>query len=752
MQGTNIRHLLPLLATITALALTPVQAQEQEPLKPTEAYRYAVSDTGDSLEIDWALEDGYYLYRDKLGFESSTASVVLGEPRLPEGLPHEDEFFGKQQVYREHFYVSIPYRIDGTRPPTMELIIKSRGCADMGICYPPQTWTETVALKQDNPAGGKLDLATVGHDNSSKFLPVDEAFAPSAIALNGSRVELSWRIAPGYYLYKHQFQVTSKTESVGLGRLDLPDGTPKHDEFLGDVEVYHDNVTATLPVVRATPAPMDLDLEVTYQGCAEAGLCYPPTTRMLSVALPEATAVSDLPPRLDEPASELSKWVEILRYGSLWLVVVSFFGGGLALAFTPCVLPMVPILSGIIAGEGDKVSSARGFALALSYVLGMAIVYTGAGIAAALAGAQLQAAFNQPWVIATFAGVFVLLAIAMFGGYDLQMPSAIQSRLAAVSGRQRNGTVIGAFIMGALSSLVVTACVAPILIGALTMMAQTGDVLRGGLALFAMSLGMGTPLLLVGAAQGHLLPKVGAWMVTVKGVFGFMLLGVAIYLLTRIVPGYVALAMWAVLTFMAGVFLGGLTTLTPEATTAQKLGKGFGLLAIVYGLLMGVGALAGGSNPFRPLDSLSLAGGAATDAPEAQRLEFRRIKTVDDLDRAVADASADGKSVMLDFYADWCVSCKEMEAYTFTDPGVQSALADTVLLQADVTANDEADQTLMQRFAVFGPPWVVFFGADGKEREGKQVVGYMKAKDFAEHLRRVFAADQDQQAVAAAGS
>jgi thioredoxin:protein disulfide reductase len=747
MQGTLTRHLLPLLAV---LALAPAQGREQEPLKPTEAYRYTVADTGDALEVDWAIEEGYYLYRDKLSFESGTGAVVLGEPRLPEGLPHEDEFFGKQQIYREHFYVSIPYRIDGPRPPMMQFTIKAQGCADMGICYPPQTWTETVALKQDSESGDKLDLAKVGHDNSSEFLPVDAAFVPSAVAIDGNRVELDWRISPGYYLYKDRISVIAKTDNVGLGQLDLPDGQPKHDEFVGDAEVYHNDVSVELPVARATPEAMDLELEVTYQGCAEAGLCYPPTTRTLTVALPKATAVSALPPR-NGAVTEQDRWAKILRDGSLWVVIASFFGGGLLLAFTPCVLPMVPILVGIIAGDGDKVSSARGFALASSYVLGMAIVYTAAGIAAALAGSQLQAAFNQPWVIIVFAGLFVLLAIAMFGGYDLQMPSAIQTRLAAVSGRQKSGSVIGAFIMGALSSLVVTACVAPILIAALTMMAQTGDVLRGGLALFSMSLGMGAPLLLVGAAQGHFLPKVGPWMVRVKGVFGFMLLGVAVYLLTRIVPAYAALAMWALLTFMAGVFLGGLTTLTPESSTAQKLGKGFGFLAVVYGLLLGMGALAGGSDPFRPFANLNITGGAVSARPEAQ-LEFRRIKTVDELDRAVADAAAAGKSVMLDFYADWCVSCKEMEAYTFTDSAVQSALAGTVLLQADVTANDEDDQALLKRFGIFGPPWIVFFGADGARRDGFDVVGYMKAQEFVQHLRRAFSPDTEQQATAASGT
>ncbi|MFQ5982920.1 MAG: protein-disulfide reductase DsbD, partial [Woeseiaceae bacterium] len=405
---------------------------------------------------------------------------------------------------------------------------------------------------------------------------------------------------------------------------------------------------------------------------------------------------------------------------------------GLLLAFTPCVLPMVPILSGIIAGDGENVSTARGFWLALTYVMGMALIYTAAGVAAAAIGLQLQAIFNQPWVLTLFAGLFVVLALGMFGLYDLQMPSAIQSRLANVSGSQKSGTAVGAFVMGALSALIVTACVAPALIAALTVMAQSGDMLRGGTALFAMSLGMGAPLLVVGAAQGRLLPTAGPWMVAVKNAFGFMMLGLAIWMLSRFLPGSVTLALWGVLVFMAGVYLGGLTTLTVESSSVHKLGKGFGLLAIVYGAVLLVGSLAGGDSLLRPLGSLY---GGQSYVAEHRGLEFRRVKTVGDLDQALAAASAEGKTAMLDFYADWCVSCLEMERYTFTDATVQQALSHTVLLQADVTANDTEDQALLKRFGIFGPPTIVFFGKDGLQRNGYEVVGYMKANEFAEHVR-----------------
>jgi thiol:disulfide interchange protein DsbD len=734
---TPTRYLFLLLLTISLNS--PAYAQDEEPLHPEEAYRYVLTDTGTAIEVDWAIEDGYYLYRNKLGFESKTASVVLGEPKLPEGLPHEDEFFGKQQIYREHFYVNVPYTITGDRPESMEFVVKSQGCADLGLCYPPQVWTETVELRQAAADKPKLDFGKVGGLGGSEFLPVDEAFKPIVIPVDGNTVDVTWRIAPGYYLYKDKISVKTLAGNVQLGQLDLPKGKLKFDEFFGESEVYVEDVFARLPLARATPEAMELELEVTYQGCAEGGLCYPPTTRVVSASLPEASAVTDLSslPRRDEPISEQGKLAQLIIEGSLWAVIATFFGLGLLLAFTPCVLPMIPILTSIIAGEGDKTSPMRGFTLAFSYVMGMALIYTAAGIAAAAAGAQLQATFNQPWVLIVFSGFFVLLALAMFGGYDLQMPSSIQSRLASVSGNQKSGTTIGAFVMGALSALIVTACVAPALIAALTVMAQTGDMVRGGAALFAMSLGMGAPLLLVGAAQGHLLPKAGGWMVAVKSAFGFMLLGLAIWMLSRILPGSVTLALWALLIFMSGVFLGGLTTLGPDSSAAQKLGKGFGFLAIIYGLLLLLGSLTGGSNPLKPLSSLNF-GGTGVAITEQQHIKFQRIKTVDDLDREIAAAASQGKTAMLDFYADWCVSCKEMEEYTFTDAGVQAALADTVLLQADVTANDEADQALLERFGVFGPPTIIFFGTDGQQRHGYEVVGYMKATDFIDHLQQAF--------------
>lgn len=737
----NIAGLAALLALVTGLA-----AQEQDFLKPELAYRYAAVDTGDVIEVDWAIEDGYYLYKKKLSFASNSSDVVLGDYELPEGLAHEDEYFGAQQVYRERFYVSIPYTVVGDRPDSFELQVKSQGCADLGLCYPPQTWVSDVPLVKtattDSTTGNKVEFGS-NFGASGDFLPPDEAFKPHVEALDGNTVEISFQIAPGYYLYKDKISANSESDTVRLGQIELPPGKVHSDEYFGDTEVFYDEAFGKVSLARATPDAMDLNIEVGFQGCADGGICYPPITRTLSVSLPTATAAGALPAeRISAaPQSEQARLADLITNASLWLVLATFFGAGLLLALTPCVLPMVPILSGIIAGEGDNVSPIRGFSLALSYVMGMALVYTAAGIAAAAVGVQLQAIFNQPWVLVLFAGLFVVLALGMFGLFEMQMPSSIQSKLATVSGNQKTGTMVGAFVMGALSSLIVTACVAPPLVATLTVIGQTGDMLRGGAALFALSLGMGAPLLLVGASAGKLLPKAGAWMNAVKNAFGFMMLALAVWMLSRILPATVTLALWGILIFMLGVFMGGLTTLSPESSGNQKLGKGFGLLAIIYGAVLLLGSLAGGDSLLRPLAGMGgIAGGGTTAVAQHNELVFQRIKTTEDLDRALLSAAAEGKTTMLDFYADWCVSCKEMEAYTFTDAGVQAALSNTVLLQADVTANDDADQALLKRFGVFGPPTIIFFDRSGMQRHGYEVVGYMKAEAFAEHLALAFAA------------
>lgn len=560
----------------------------------------------------------------------------------------------------------------------------------------------------------------------SAFLPPKEAFQVTATAEGADKIRVDFLIAPAYYLYRHRFNfaIDTATGSPGasLGNAAIPEGEWKEDEFFGRQQVYYSAVSVTVPVSRAPGEALTLPLVIGLQGCADAGLCYPPEKRRLSVTLPATDRAATLPADSGGFVSEQDRLAALIKDGSLPLVLATFFGLGLLLAFTPCVLPMVPILSGIIAGQGN-VTTGRAFSLSLSYVLGMATVNTLAGIAAASAGAQVQALFQQPWIITVFALLFVVLAASMFGFFTLQLPAALQTRLADVSNQQRAGTYGGVAVMGALSALIVTACVAPPLFAALAVIAQTGDVLRGGTALFVMSLGMGAPLLVIGTSAGRLLPKAGAWMDTVKKLFGVLMLAVAAWMLARIVPQPYALVLWAIPAFAAAVVLW--VDIQPKSWRGW-LGRGIGVTFGLYGLVLLAGLALGGHDPLSPIPQLS--------APQSA-LEFKKIKTVADLDREIAAASAAGKPVMLDFYADWCVSCKEMERYTFTDATVQSVLAGTVLLKADVTANDEADQALLQRFGIFGPPTIAFWNTQGVELNRFRVVGFMKADEFANVAR-----------------
>jgi thiol:disulfide interchange protein DsbD len=744
--------LLPLFA-----AARPGLAADEDFLPVRSAYKVAVSAEPDQLVVRFDIAPGYYLYRDRLGFESATPGVTLGQASLPVGLDHEDEFFGKQIIYRDDAKVGVPVTFSGAARD-FEVKVKLQGCADAGLCYPPQTWTvpvtwpKGVAGTPPVPVAGATPATSSGFNlrsllgsgakSDADFLPADQAFVFSTASTSRDRVQLRWDIADDYYLYRDKVTVRTTATDVQLGSVSIPGGERKHDEYFGEQVVFHDQMLADVPVVAAAGVA-EVPLEVTYQGCADAGLCYPPIRKTV-VVMRASTAVAAAADGTPQPMrSEQDLLADKIRDGNLLAVLATFFGFGLLLAFTPCVLPMVPILSGIIvgAGGGKPVPRSRAFTLSLAYVLGMALTYTIAGAAFAAAGQQAQAFFQKPWMIALFAALFVWLALGMFGLFNLQVPGWLQERVSRLSDKQQQGTLIGTAIMGALSSLIVTACVAPPLVASLAVIGQSGDVFRGGAALFAMSLGMGAPLLLVGASAGELLPRAGAWMDTVKQVFGILMLGVAIWMLSRILPGPITLALWAALAFVTGYWLlmmGG----RDKNRGATVVRRGFGALAAIYGVLMLVGALSGRSDPLQPLAGVfgTPAGSPGTAASGAAYAgaHFKRIKSVADLDAAIAAANAAGKTLMLDFYADWCVSCKEMEKYTFSEPSVQAALANTVLLQADVTANDSADQALMQRFGILGPPSILFFGRDGAEKPDYRVVGFKPADEFAPHVQQAF--------------
>ena len=570
-------------------------------------------------------------------------------------------------------------------------------------------------------------LASLVH--AEEFLDPAVAFKPSARALDGQTIEVVFDIAKGYYLYRDKFRFAVDSDSVTLGTPVFPKGKEHNDENFGKVEVFYKQVAIRLPVERNASGELPLKLNVTSQGCADAGVCYPPQMQTVALTLPDpASAPAAAPVAVD--ADESGKIAGTLRHAGFWANLAFFFIAGLGLSLTPCVLPMIPILSGIIAGQGHKASHARGFALSLAYVLGMALTYAAAGIAAGMTGTLLSAALQNAWVLGGFALVFVVLSFSMFGFYELQLPTALQSKLSEESGHLRGGRGIGVFLMGALSALIVGPCVAAPLAGALLYIGQTGDAVLGGSALFVMALGMGVPLIAVGTAGGSLLPKTGPWMEAVKKGFGVLLLATAVWLVSPVIPPVAAMLAWAALLIIPAIFLHALDPLPPHAKGWQRFWKGIGIVMLLTGAALLIGALAGGRDPLQPLAGLR---GQAL-AAEEKKLAFEPVRSLAELDARLA---AVDRPVMLDFYADWCVSCKEMERYTFADPAVRAKLAGFTLLKADVTANTADDKALLARFGLYGPPGIIFFAPGGKEIAGLRVVGFQEAGDFLKQLQRV---------------
>jgi thiol:disulfide interchange protein DsbD len=566
----------------------------------------------------------------------------------------------------------------------------------------------------------------------------EEAFPLSARALDPETVEITFRINKDYYLYGDKFRFAAEPDTVALGEVERPPGKIHQDEFFGAVETYRGTLKMLLPV-KAADGVSAFRLTVTSQGCWDGGICYPPLAQGADIDLTATPAVvgTSLIDRAlsggtatDAAAGgdESGRIAGLLRDASVPLVLASFFGFGLLLAFTPCTFPMIPILSGIIVGHGHHISRARAFVLSAAYVLGMALTYAIAGVAAGLSGTLLSAALQNVWVLGGFALVFVLLSLSMFGFYELQLPTALQSRLSSTSNHQKGGSLGGVATMGVLSALIVGPCVAAPLAGALLYIAQTGNATLGGLALFMMALGMGAPLIAVGVAARSVLPKVGPWMEGIKKAFGVMLLGVAVWLLMPVLPVLVSMLAWAALLVFSGIFLHAIDPLPPHAKGLQRFWKGVGVVLLIGGSAMLVGALAGSRDPLQPLAVLRAEASSAASQPR-----FEKVATLADLEARVAAA---GRPVMLDFYADWCVSCKEMERFTFSDRNVQARMGQMLLLKADVTANNDDDKALLKRFNLFGPPGIIFFDAAGRERDGLRVVGFMKAEPFGEVLDR----------------
>ncbi len=587
-----------------------------------------------------------------------------------------------------------------------------------------------------------LLMTAFGARAADDFLDPEAAFKASARALDERTVEVAFEIAAGYYLYREQFKF--EASGATLGTAVVPPGKVKFDEtFQKNVETHRGTLRIAIPVSQAGPG---FKLAVTYQGCADKGLCYPPAQLNADVGLAafggdgsvRVVAGRDLPISAARPPTQRSVGINTasptdgagidaaLQSGRFWTVIGVFLLAGVLLSLTPCVLPMLPILSSLIVGQGKAVSRGRGFALALSYSLGMAMVYTAIGVAAGLAGEGLAAALQNVWVLTAFAVGLVVLSLSMFGAYELQLPSALTGPLTQASNQLPAGRVAGVFAMGGVSALIVSPCVAAPLAGALVYLSQTRDVMLGGSALFALAAGMSVPLLLLGASAGAWLPRAGRWMDGVKRFFGVLLLAVAIWTVQPVLPA------WSVMLLWGGLAVGAAVLLWPRATPLATLGgqrarRGAAALFAVFGVLQWLGAATGGADPLRPLAHLMQRAGSAQDAG----LPFAMVRNVGELDAALRAA---GRPVMLDFYADWCVSCKEMESFTFNDATVRARLAGAVLLKADVTQNSREDRELLKRFGLFGPPGTIFFDAQGVEIKSVRVIGYQDSARFLQTL------------------
>jgi len=751
-----------LVAFLLLVAGVIVCADEVPNLLPVEqAFRVeATALDRQTVKFDFKIANDYYLYRKQIKTKAVTPGLTLNALDLPPGEQKHDEFLGDVEFY--HHGLSATQHLNA--PGEVEQIaveLRYQGChqVDPKICFPPQKVTQIISLPappaatppSESPAPASLANALSAPGASllggDQPLPAEQAFVYEAIATGADEVLARFTMPKGYYLYRDKTAFSATDKGVTLGEPKWPAGKEHTDANFGTTTVYFDQVEVAVPLVRKDTTARTLALTANFQGCKEHSVCYPMMARTVDVALPAGatTTTNNAAATTPAPAAGAAAPVAPVTSdgrlqqalnGSLWLVFGVFFLAGIGLAFTPCVFPMIPILSGIIAGAGEHISTRRAIVLSVVYILANAVIFTLAGVVAGLAGKNLQAAFQTPWVLWCFAGLFVLLALSMFGFYELQLPSAWQSKIATVSNKQSGGSLFGVAIMGALSALIVGPCVTPPLAVAVLYIAEKHDAVLGGFALFALALGMGAPLVVFGASAGKLLPRAGAWMDAVKGVFGVTFLALAIWMLSRVLDTAWIMLLTGLLAVASAVYLGALERLPDAASGWKTLCKALGVVLLIGGAAELVGAAAGSNDLLQPLRGVGAGAGSAAAAKQ-DTLAFHRIKSLADVNRELATAKAAGKPAMLDFYADWCVSCKEMERYTFSKPEVQRALADFVLLQADVTANDDVDQTLMQHFHIVGPPDTLFFGADGSAKPALQLAGFEEADQF---LTRIEAA------------
>lgn len=726
------------LLTATAYAAVPSQG---DLLDGAQAFALSVhAIDAHTIQANWKIAPGYYLYRDKFKFSTATPGVTLEPANIPAGHKKHDEFFGDVETYRNQVTATIPVKVPAG-VHDVDLKVVAQGCADLGVCYPPQVKTVHVALPVAQTTSA--DAAAQIFQGEQQFLDPDQAFALH-VTSSGNVAHAVWRIAPGYYMYrdKIRFEVASPA-GAKLGTYRLPHGQIEQDPTFGKLEIYHNQVSTAVPIENSGSEPVSL--VVHYQGCAEKGICYPPITKKVSLNLSSAAAGTAADDTQDAgPAAGVST----LTPKTWVLAILAAFGTGLLLTFTPCVLPMVPILSSVIVGSATRrVTKLEGGLLSGAYVLGTAVTYTIAGVLAGASGEELQAYFQNIWAIGFLAIVFVALALSMFGLYELQVPAGLQSLLHKHSAdiqfktkHTKVGAYLGVFGMGLIAALIVGACVSPLVISALGVAVANHSPALGGAIMFAMALGMGVFLIAIGIGAGYLIPKAGAWMNTVKYVFGVLLLGVAIDLLGAL-PQVPVLFLWSAFLIIIAVYLGATQSLPKDANGWRYLWKGIGTFAFIWGLLALLGGLAGNRDVLHPItlgQVITASGGAAapTAAADTQPL-FHRVTTVAELQQQLDAAKAQGRPALVDFYADWCTDCRRMERVTFSDPAVRAAMQHFARIQADVTDTNDATLALKRRLNVLGPPAVVFFDKNGQEQAPMRFYGFKDSQDFRARLAQL---------------
>ncbi|MFV1997902.1 MAG: protein-disulfide reductase DsbD [Acidiferrobacterales bacterium] len=754
---------LALLVNLPAQAISLLGAQD-ELLEPDKAFALTTRVVdGNTLEASWDIAKGYYLYRDKFKFDVIKGKTTVLTPQMPKGKKKNDLTFGVVETYVKSVAIKLPLTRANTNGETLTLRITSQGCNDpVGVCYPPIIKKVTFNLPAITAAAlaPKIDSLSALKQLvqpgglGREFLHPDKAFGVELSNISERKLRAHFRIADGYYLYRNKFSFRvraadgSRLTAVKLGKVELPRGKKKEDPTYGMVEVYTRSFDLILPFKVSSGDSIAAILNVGYQGCADKGICYPPAAKKISLTISngaitvDTTATTGDSRLVAPPSTSTGKAGNSISSGEYWLAILGAFGVGLLLTFTPCVLPMIPILSSIIVGQGGKqVTRMRGGGLAAIYVLGTIVTYAISGAVAGSTGDQLQSYFQNTWAISIFSFILVLLALSMFGFYELQMPSFIQSRLQARSQKLRGGSIVGVFLMGIISALIVGACVSPLLISILAVAIKIGDPVLGALIMSSMAVGMGVILVGIGFGAAFLTPKAGVWMDRVKYFFGVLLLGVAVYLL-GVLPDVPVMFLWAALFIVASIYLGAIEPLPEGAGGWHYFFKGLGMVLLVWGIFALIGAFSGNRDILRPISMsaiVSSQSATVSSARPAAAHVFQRVGSLAELDTKLAQAKSEGRGVMLDYFATWCTDCVRMEKTTFADPDVVRILnGHFISLQVDVTDPNNADtRAIKKRYGVFGPPAILFFGTDGVERKDLNFYGYKSAKEFLKVLNSV---------------